>query len=132
MDSSDGKAERLSGSAGGSEQATPRQRSGAPSEDYIQWLESRSMRYQAVQLSALIAGSSRQWRNPYGHPRSKEFVTDASVWFTSYAAATIGHADKSVVQTLGDQDLLSTFQDIGIEGIHTGPMRRAGGITGRQ
>ena len=132
MGASDGKAEGLSGSAGGSEQAIPRQRSGAPSEDYIQWLESRSMRYQAVQLSALIAGSSRQWRNPYGHPRSKEFVTDASVWFTSYAAATIGHADKSVVQTLGDQDLLSTFQDIGIEGIHTGPMRRAGGITGRQ
>jgi maltose alpha-D-glucosyltransferase/alpha-amylase len=38
----------------------------------------------------------------------------------------------SVVQTLGSKELLSTFQEIGIEGIHTGPMRRAGGITGRE
>ncbi len=132
MDASDNKAAGLSGTAGGSEQARAGQRPGEPSEDYIQWLESRSMRYQAVQLSALIAGSSRQWRNAYGHPRSRDFVTDAPVWFTSYAAATIGHKNQSVVQTLGDPDLLSTFQDIGIRGIHTGPIRRAGGVTGRE
>lgn len=132
MDAPGNKAASLSGTTGGSEQARSGQRASRPSEDYIQWLESRSMRYQAQQLSALIAGSSGQWRNAYGHPRSKDFVMDSSVWFTSYAGATIGHRDKSVVQTLGDPDLLSTFRDIGIEGIHTGPMRRAGGITGRQ
>jgi maltose alpha-D-glucosyltransferase/alpha-amylase len=44
----------------------------------------------------------------------------------------ISHPDKSVVETLGSEELLSTFQDIGIDGIHTGPMRRAGGITARK
>jgi len=36
------------------------------------------------------------------------------------------------LQTLGSEDLLATFHEIGIEGIHTGPVKRAGGITGRK
>ena len=89
------------------------------------------MLYQAEHLSSLVAGKSRQWQSPYGHPRSRDAVRDASVWFTSYPLATITGAGKSVVETLGSSDLLATFKEIGIEGIHTGPMRRAGGISGR-
>lgn len=32
--------------------------------------------------------------------------------------------------TLGDEDLWSAFESIGITAIHTGPVKRAGGITG--
>ncbi|MGB3903824.1 MAG: alpha-amylase family glycosyl hydrolase, partial [Anaerolineae bacterium] len=121
-----------SGKTGSSGQVTPEQSPDQPSADYIQWLESRSMLYQAEHLSDLIAGKSLQWRNAYGHPRPQDFIRAASVWFASYPKATISHPDMSVVQTLGSKELLSTFQEIGIGGIHTGPMRRAGGITGRE
>ena len=131
MPASDSKAGNVSGQ-GSSGQVTPKQRPGRPSEDYIQWLESRSMLHQAEELSDLVAGKSLQWRNAYGRPRPEDFIRAASVWFTSYPKAIISQPGRSVVQTLGSEELLSTFQDIGIEGIHTGPMRRAGGITGRE
>ena len=98
---------------------------------YIEWLERRSMLFQAEHLSSLVAGKSRQWQNPYGHPQPRIAVLDASVWFTSYPQATITAGDKSVLETLGSPDLLATFGEIGIKGIHTGPMRRAGGISDR-
>ena len=128
MHASDSKARNSSGQAGSSGQVAAEQRLGQTSADYIQWLESRSMLYQAEHLSDLIAGKHLQWRHAYGHPRPQDFVRDASVWFTSYAKAIISQPDKSVLQTLGSKELLSTFHEIGIEGLHTGPMRRAGGI----
>jgi len=132
MHASDSKARNISGQAGSSGQVTPEQHPDQPSADYIQWLESRSMLYQAEHLSDLIAGKHLQWRHAYGHPRPQDFVRAASVWFTSYAKAIISQPDKSVLQTLGSKELLSTFHEIGIESVHTGPMRRAGGITGRK
>lgn len=111
--------------------AASRANTGPEDPAYIEWLEPRSMLYQAAHLSSLVAGKSRQWQRPYGHPQSRDAVMDASVWFTSYPQATITDGDKSVVETLGNPDLLATFREIGIEGIHTGPMRRAGGISGR-
>lgn len=132
MRASASKARTISGQAGSSGQATPRQRPRRPSAGYIQWLESRSMLYQAEHLCELIAGKSLQWQNAYGRPRPQDFLRAASVWFTSYPKAIISQPDRSVVQTLGSKELLATFQEIGIEGLHTGPMRRAGGITGRK
>src|SRR6202000_3561590 len=43
-------------------------------------------------------------------------------------AATPG---ASVLSTLADKRLWSAFQTIGIQGIHTGPMKRSGGVSGR-
>jgi hypothetical protein len=130
MNTSENKIRNIAGQVGSSGQVTPKRHPDQPSTAYIQWLESRSMLYRADQLSDLIAGKHLQWQHAYGHPRPQDFVRAASVWFTSYAKATITHPDKSVVQTLGSKELLSTFQEIGIDGVHTGPMRRAGGITG--
>ncbi len=132
MNASENKGRKIAGQAGSSGRVTPKLHPKPPSAAYIQWLESRSMLYRADQLSDLIAGKHLQWRHAYGHPRPQDFVRTASVWFTSYPKATITHPDKSVVQTLGSKELLSAFQQIGIEGIHTGPMRRAGGIIGRR
>ena len=102
-----------------------------PSADDIQWLESRSMLYQSQHFTDAVAGNHLQWQNAYARPRPKDFIDSASVWFTSYPKALITKDDDSVVGTLADADLLSTLREIGIEGIHTGPMKRAGGITGR-
>lgn len=105
--------------------------SSVESADYIQWLESRSMLYQAEQLSRAISGKSVQWRKPYARPRPRDFVRAASVWFTGYPQAIITRPDESVLQTLGSEELWSAFREVGIEGIHTGPIKRAGGIVGR-
>lgn len=103
-----------------------------PTADDIQWLESRSMLYQSQHFTDAVAGHHLQWQNAYARPRPKDFIDSASVWFTSYPKALITKDDQSVVRTLANADLLSTLSEIGIEGIHTGPMKRAGGITGRE
>ena len=100
--------------------------------NHILWLESRSMLNEARKLALAVSGKSVQWRNPYARPRSEDFVGAASVWFTGYPQATITGPGKSVLQTLGSQELWATFSEIGIEGIHTGPLKRAGGIIERR
>ncbi|MEZ4640139.1 MAG: hypothetical protein R2856_35155 [Caldilineaceae bacterium] len=52
----------------------------------------------------------------------------ASVWFTAYPASIITREGESVLATLGDPDLWRTFAEIGIEGMHTGPLKQSGGI----
>jgi trehalose synthase len=85
----------------------------------------------ADQLAEAISGKSVQWRTAYGRPRPRDFVNTASVWFTSYPRSVIASQDETVLETLGSAHLLSTLREIGIDGIHMGPMKRAGGIRGR-
>ena len=99
------------------------------SSAYIHWLEDRSMLHQADVVAQRYAGSSSQWHHPYGNPQPREAVSRASVWFTAYPASTIAASPgASVLTTLADERLWSAFQAIGIQGIHTGPMKRSGGI----
>ena len=132
MDAAESKVSNIAGQAGSSGRVTPKKHPRQPSAAYIQWLESHSMLYQAEHLSDLIAGTHLQWRNAYSHPRPQDFARVAPVWLTSYPKSIITKPDNSVLQTLGNEELLATLHEIGIEGIHTGPMRRAGGITGRR
>jgi len=54
------------------------------------------------------------------------------VWFTAYPASTIAASPgASVLTTLADERLWRAFEVIGIQGIHTGPMKRSGGVRGR-
>ncbi|HWM69258.1 MAG TPA: maltose alpha-D-glucosyltransferase [Steroidobacteraceae bacterium] len=97
----------------------------------VQWLEQRSMLHQAQALAQHIAGDSAQWQHPYGVPQPRAASSKASVWFTAYPASTVASAPgASVLSTLADERLWSAFQAIGIQAIHTGPMKRSGGING--
>jgi len=97
----------------------------------VQWLEQRSMLHQAQALAQHIAGNSAQWQHPYGVPQPRAASSKASVWFTAYPASTVASAPgASVLSTLADERLWSAFQAIGIQAIHTGPMKRSGGING--
>ncbi len=99
---------------------------------YVQWLEQHSMLLQAEALAQRFAGNSAQWQHPYGVPQPRATSARASVWFTAYPASTIASAPgASVLSTLADERLWTAFQAIGIQGIHTGPMKRSGGISGR-
>jgi len=96
---------------------------------YIQWLEERSMLHQAQELAKRYSGNSNQWQHPYGTPQPRAAVARASVWFTAYPASTIPDAPgQSVLTTLADESLWRAFEEIGIQGMHTGPMKRSGGI----
>jgi len=100
--------------------------------DYIRWLESRSMLYQAEQLARKYQTSGELWRYPYALPQPRRAAACASVWFTAYPAATVTRDGESVIKTLGDEALWKAFHQIGIKAVHTGPMKRAGGIMGRE
>jgi trehalose synthase len=104
----------------------------ADANAYIQWLETRSMLHQAAALARRYSGNSLQWQHPYGEPQPRAAVARASVWFTAYPASTIAATPGgSVLATLADERLWRAFEAIGIQGIHTGPMKRSGGIRGR-
>ena len=96
---------------------------------YIHWLEERSMLHQAQELARNYSGNSIQWQHPYGEPQPRAAVARASVWFTAYPASTIPSSPgTSVLTTLADARLWEAFQAIGVQGIHTGPMKLSGGV----
>jgi len=115
----------------GDETPKPAGTPAAADSAYIQWLEQRSMLHQAQALAQRFAGNSAQWQHPYGVPQPRAASAKASVWFTAYPASTVASAPgASVLATLADERLWRAFQAIGIQAIHTGPMKRSGGISG--
>jgi hypothetical protein len=53
-----------------------------------------------------------------------------AVWFTAYPISMITKPGHSFLSTLADEDLWRAFEAIGIHAVHTGPVKRAGGILG--
>jgi trehalose synthase len=98
---------------------------------YIRWLVERSMLHQATLTARRYSGQGFLWQHPYAHPQPRAASAVASVWFTAYPASHITRPGESVLRSLGDPELWSVFRDIGITGVHTGPMKRSGGIRGR-
>jgi trehalose synthase len=101
-------------------------------ETYIPWLVERSMLHQAELAARRYSGQGQMWQHPYATPQPRAASALASVWFTAYPPSQITGSGESVLETLGDPDLWRVFHDIGIAGMHTGPMKRAGGIRGRE
>jgi trehalose synthase len=101
----------------------------AEPSSYVHWLEERSMLHQAATLARQYSGHSIQWHHPYGEPQPRTATARASVWFTAYPASTIPSGPgESVLSTLADERLWRAFEAIGIQAIHTGPMKRSGGV----
>jgi trehalose synthase len=85
---------------------------------------------QAELTARRYAGQGQLWQHPYAAPQPRAASALASVWFTAYPAAHITRPGESVLRSLGDPDLWRVFREIGITALHTGPMKRAGGIRG--
>jgi trehalose synthase len=99
---------------------------------YVHWLEERSMLHQAQALARRYSGNPIQWQHPYGVPQPRAASARSSVWFTAYPASTISASPgASVLATLANERLWHAFQTIGIQAIHTSPMKRSGGVSGR-
>lgn len=97
---------------------------------YVDWLEQQSMLHDATVLGRQLAGHHAMWTGPYAHPDPRAAVRQASVWYTAYPLSHITGPGQSFLGALGAEDLWTAFAKIGIEAIHTGPLKLAGGIDG--
>ncbi|MEU6251273.1 maltose alpha-D-glucosyltransferase [Streptomyces sp. NPDC047043] len=114
-------------------QPSQRERGGEPdgtNPDYVAWLRHHSMLQDARDLSVQLTGQGSMWQNPFARPDPKAAVSTAPVWFTAYPISLVTRPGHSFLGTLADPDLWRVFSDIGIRAVHTGPVKRAGGIWG--
>lgn len=99
---------------------------------YVEWLVRQSMLKDADVLSRTLSGKPSMWRNPYARPDARRAIETSDVWFTAYPLSLITRPGQTFLQALGDEELWAAFERIGINGVHTGPVKRAGGISGWQ
>ncbi|GAA4606219.1 maltose alpha-D-glucosyltransferase [Actinoplanes octamycinicus] len=99
--------------------------------EYVAWLKDRSMLANAERIAGAFSGVPAVWQTPFGTPNPSA-AGPASVWFTAYPPSMITKPGCSFLGTLGDEELWRAFAAIGITGVHTGPLKRAGGIFGRE
>jgi trehalose synthase len=98
-----------------------------PTPETVDSLVEMSMLHQARTRAETYGGKGRFWQRPYAETRPRIASAVAPVWFTAYPGAIITREGDSVLKTLGDARLWSALSSIGVRGIHTGPMKRAGG-----
>ena len=99
---------------------------------YVSWLLAQSMLADANEISRQFSGQGTMWQNPFANPGPRQAVETASVWFTAYPISFITRPGESFLAALADEQLWDAFASIGIEAVHTGPVKRAGGLSGWQ
>ena len=95
---------------------------------YINWLKRESMLSSANIQARKYSGKSTLWQNPYAKPKPRTAVQEASVWYTAYPVSLIGKDGESMLTTMSNKEVWQCFKEIGINAIHTGPLKLAGGI----
>jgi trehalose synthase len=99
---------------------------------YVAWLQRSSMLHDANTLANQFSGTGGMWQNPYANPNPESAIRTAGVWFTAYPLSLMTKPAHSFLGTLADPDLWRSFERIGINALHTGPVKRAGGLSGWQ
>ncbi|WP_461105083.1 maltose alpha-D-glucosyltransferase [Tessaracoccus terricola] len=97
---------------------------------YVDWLEEQSMLHDASQVARQLAGKHTMWAHPYAHPDPRAALAQASVWYTAYPLSHITQPGQSYLGALGEAELWDAFKTIGIDAVHTGPVKLAGGLDG--
>jgi trehalose synthase len=105
---------------------------GSGRKDYISWLQQQSMLADASRIAGRFSGVADVWQSPYATPNPTAVMAKSSVWFTAYPISMIPKPGHSFLGTLGDEKLWDVFAAIGINAVHTGPLKRAGGVFGRE
>ncbi|WNW10171.1 maltose alpha-D-glucosyltransferase [Pseudomonas sp. DTU_2021_1001937_2_SI_NGA_ILE_001] len=101
-----------------------------PDKHYVDWLVEQSMLQAARQRAKTYGGQGRLWQRPFAHARPRDATAIASVWFTAYPASIVTREGGSVLEALGDENLWRALSEIGIQGIHNGPLKLSGGLQG--
>jgi trehalose synthase len=104
----------------------------ADNRAYVEWLVDESMLTDANRLASQLSGQGSMWQNPFAHPDPRAAVERASVWFTAYPLSFVTQRDETYLSALADPRLWQAFRAIGIDALHTGPVKQAGGLNGRR
>jgi trehalose synthase len=99
---------------------------------YVGWLQDNSMLAHAERIAGQFSAVGGVWQIPFANPSPTAAISRSSVWFTAYPLSMITKPGHSFLGTLADEDLWRAFAAVGIDGVHTGPLKRAGGIFGRE
>lgn len=97
---------------------------------YVDWLQDQSMLADSLELGRQLAGHHLMWAHAFAAPNPRAALAQASVWYTAYPLSLITEKGESFLGELGSEALWDTFERIGIDAIHTGPVKLAGGISG--
>lgn len=95
----------------------------------LQWLIEHSMLHSAEELARTYSGQGHMWMHPYAATDPRTASARASVWFAAYPPSIITRPGESVLATLGDSALWQALAEVGVRAVHTGPMKRSGGIS---
>ncbi len=112
------------------ERPRPAGSASADNPAYVEWLVGESMLHDAVETGRQLSGYGAMWQNSYGRPDPRAAVRTAAVWFTAYPTSMLNAPGSSFIATLADAELWRALASIGIQAVHTGPVKMAGGITG--
>ena len=77
-----------------------------------------------------LSGQGSMWQNPYAHPDPRAALERASVWFTAYPLSFVTRPGRVVPLRPRRPGALAGVPRIGIDGVHTGPVKQAGGLNG--
>jgi len=102
----------------------------AAENNHVNWLVEQSMLHAARQRAKLYSGQGRLWQQPFAQTRPRDATALSSVWFTAYPASIVTREGGTVLEALGDETLWHTLSKIGIQGIHNGPLKKSGGLSG--
>jgi len=105
-------------------------RAAGDNPEYVRWLIDESMLAAAKDSATQFTGQGSMWQNPYAEPNPRAAIAKAANWLTLYPISMITKPGCSFLGTLGDHDLWDALHRVGITAVHTGPVKRAGGITG--
>jgi trehalose synthase len=103
-----------------------------PVDAYVAWLAERAMLERATKLARTVTTKSRGNHRPFAESQPRAASALAPNWLTVYPASHLGRSGESVLAALGDEQLWATLVQLGIRGMHTGPMKQSGGVTGRR
>ena len=105
----------------------------ADNREYVEWLVEQSMLHDANRLATQLSGSGGMWQNPFAHPDPRAAVERASVWFTAYPLCFVtGKGETLPVRARATAGCGTRSGRIGIDALHTGPVKLAGGLNGRR
>jgi trehalose synthase len=97
---------------------------------YVEWLLKESMLARGGAVASEVAGSTSMSQRPFAHSNPRAAIDKASVWFTTYPISMIARSGESFLRALADENLWRLFETIGIDAVHTGPVKRAGAVSG--
>jgi trehalose synthase len=78
------------------------------------------------------SGQSAQWKNAFGRSRPQDYLDRSSVWFAAYPDSLVGGPGEKALDILGSPKLYQRLSEVGVEAIHTGPMKLSGSVTGTE